>query len=119
MLDLQTSRWWKDDEDSKLMWPQRRPFRLVDLEDEASEDAVLKDLGEDSVLDMSEAQLISFIRRARETFQAEPPLLEIPLEGEGVCIFGDLHGNFSGLIRLLQFMELHPPEQKFVFLGDY
>jgi len=111
MLDLNSSRYYMDG--------VRRPFRFIDPEELVSEDDVIADILEDNELNLSEPQLVSFVRRAREAFQTEPPLLEIDLDGTGIAIFGDLHGDFQSLTALLEACAKRPPEQKLLFLGDY
>lgn len=111
MLNTDTSKY--------TMGSDRRPFRFIDPEEAVSEDKVLADLLKDGCLELSEPQLVSFVRRSRELFQREGALVDIPLDGGGIVLFGDLHGDFKSLLSLLRACALRPPEHKFLFLGDY
>ena len=59
--------------------------------------------------------IYTLIDTAEQIFQAQPMLLRLspPLN---VC--GDIHGQFTDLLRLLQ-LDQPPPQRNFLFLGDY
>ena len=52
---------------------------------------------------------------ALEIFQAEANILQLAAP---LYIFGDIHGQFSDLVHFLEMCGL-PPDNKFLFLGDY
>eukprot|EP00928_Gymnodinium_smaydae_P053058 TRINITY_DN37137_c0_g1_i1.p1 TRINITY_DN37137_c0_g1~~TRINITY_DN37137_c0_g1_i1.p1 ORF type:complete len:476 (+),score=26.38 TRINITY_DN37137_c0_g1_i1:184-1611(+) len=96
-----------------------RAFRLSDSEEEASAENVIVDILGDSVLDLTEGQLIGFVRRATDLFHREHALLKVPVRESGIVIFGDLHGNFASLRALLESSRGCPPTHTLLFLGDY
>ncbi|CAD5227002.1 unnamed protein product [Bursaphelenchus xylophilus] len=53
--------------------------------------------------------------RGRERFMSEPPLIKTPA---GICVFGDIHGHFADLSKILDKTGV-PPKQRLLFLGDY
>lgn len=59
--------------------------------------------------------IIKLSELARELFAGESNVIKIkaPLN-----MFGDIHGQYSDMIRFLEMTGL-PPDQKFLFLGDY
>ena len=57
----------------------------------------------------------SLSKKCKSILQKEPNLLKISAP---VHVFGDIHGQFSDMIRFLEMTRL-PPETKLLFLGDY
>lgn len=64
---------------------------------------------------LKNAEITSICTRARELFLEQPPLLELEAP---VKIVGDIHGQYSDLIRLFEMCGF-PPSANFLFLGDY
>nr|CAD2144222.1 unnamed protein product [Meloidogyne enterolobii] len=66
-------------------------------------------------LDVSEREIRSICHLSRELFLSQPMLLELnaPLK-----IVGDIHGQFSDLLRLFRVCGF-PPSSNYLFLGDY
>jgi len=95
------------------------PFRILDGEEAVSEDDVIADILKNCRLDLSEGQLISVVRHAREHFQSEPTVLEIEADEGGIMIFGDIHGNLQALLSFCEIAGYSPTRHKVVFLGDY
>ncbi|VDQ13265.1 unnamed protein product [Trichobilharzia regenti] len=64
---------------------------------------------------ITEQQLLDLAQAARALFISEPVLVST---SSPVMIVGDLHGQHGDL---LQYFKLcgKPPDQKYVFLGDY
>ncbi|KAI8805004.1 calcineurin-like phosphoesterase [Cladochytrium replicatum] len=64
---------------------------------------------------LEEREIVYLCRTAREIFLNQPVLLEVeaPLK---IC--GDIHGQFSDLLRLFEYGGM-PPEANYLFLGDY
>ena len=52
---------------------------------------------------------------AKHRFDKDPILLKLPA---GIHVVGDIHGNAIDLLRIFEKVG-YPPEQKFLFLGDY
>lgn len=63
----------------------------------------------------SDEQLTRVIYAARDILQPLGALIEVAAP---VVIFGDIHGQFGDLLRYLRIVGA-PPEQSFLFLGDY
>lgn len=61
------------------------------------------------------AEISSICSRAREIFLEQPPLIELEAP---VKIVGDIHGQYSDLIRMFEMCGF-PPSSNFLFLGDY
>lgn len=64
---------------------------------------------------LSEAEVCAICARSRDVFMDQPILLELecPLK---IC--GDVHGQYSDLLRLFECGGL-PPDANYLFLGDY
>ena len=60
-------------------------------------------------------RIVSVCRAASAVFMKQPMLLEIP---SPVIICGDIHGQFSDLLRLFEIGGF-PPNASYLFLGDY
>lgn len=60
-------------------------------------------------------EITAICQAAREVFMAQPAFLELSAP---VKIVGDIHGQYSDLIRLFE-MTGYPPQANFLFLGDY
>lgn len=61
------------------------------------------------------AEINSICARVRELFLQQPPLIELEAP---VKIVGDIHGQYSDLIRMFEMCGF-PPSSNFLFLGDY
>ncbi|RDW82605.1 serine phosphatase-1 [Coleophoma cylindrospora] len=61
------------------------------------------------------AEITAICSRVREIFLEQPPLIELEAP---VKIVGDIHGQYSDLIRMFEMCGF-PPSSNFLFLGDY
>jgi serine/threonine-protein phosphatase PP1 catalytic subunit len=61
------------------------------------------------------AEIVAICQAAREVFLSQPTLIEL---SPPVKIVGDVHGQYSDLIRLFEMCGF-PPAANYLFLGDY
>ncbi|XP_022154765.1 serine/threonine-protein phosphatase PP1 isozyme 3-like isoform X2 [Momordica charantia] len=64
---------------------------------------------------LSETETTQLCLSSRDIFLRQPNLLEIEAP---IYICGDIHGQYSDLLRLLEYGGL-PPQSNYLFLGDY
>lgn len=64
---------------------------------------------------LREDEIRNLCAATREVFLSQPNLLEIEAP---IKICGDIHGQYSDLLRLFEYGGL-PPESNYLFLGDY
>ncbi|KAF7877284.1 hypothetical protein EAF04_000967 [Stromatinia cepivora] len=64
---------------------------------------------------LKSAEINSICLRVREILLEQPPLVELEAP---VKIVGDIHGQYSDLIRMFEMCGF-PPSSNFLFLGDY
>lgn len=64
---------------------------------------------------LKNAEIMAICARVREIFLAQPALLELDAP---VKIVGDVHGQYTDLIRLFEMCGF-PPTSNYLFLGDY
>ncbi|SPO02316.1 probable serine/threonine protein phosphatase-z-like [Cephalotrichum gorgonifer] len=64
---------------------------------------------------LKNAEIVAICLRAREVFLSQPALLELDAP---VKIVGDVHGQYTDLIRLFEMCGF-PPSSNYLFLGDY
>ncbi|KAL8287467.1 hypothetical protein RQP46_003325 [Phenoliferia psychrophenolica] len=64
---------------------------------------------------LKNAEITAICQAAREVFLAQPTLIEL---SPPVKIVGDVHGQYSDLIRLFEMCGF-PPSANYLFLGDY
>lgn len=64
---------------------------------------------------MKESDIYAVCEKAKEIFMEQPMLLEL---NAPIKIVGDVHGQFSDLLRLFSFGGM-PPAANYLFLGDY
>ncbi|KYK54704.1 serine/threonine-protein phosphatase PP-Z [Drechmeria coniospora] len=64
---------------------------------------------------LKNAEIVAICQRAREVFLSQPALLELDAP---VKIVGDVHGQYTDLIRLFEMCGF-PPTANYLFLGDY
>lgn len=64
---------------------------------------------------LKNAEITAICQQAREVFLSQPALLEL---APPVKIVGDIHGQFTDLIRMFEMCGF-PPNANFLFLGDY
>jgi len=60
-------------------------------------------------------EVVAICQAAREIFLLQPTLIEL---SPPVKIVGDVHGQYSDLIRLFEMCGF-PPASNYLFLGDY
>ncbi|PIL31923.1 hypothetical protein GSI_06627 [Ganoderma sinense ZZ0214-1] len=64
---------------------------------------------------LKNAEIVAICQTAREVFLSQPTLIEL---SPPVKIVGDVHGQYSDLIRLFEMCGF-PPAANYLFLGDY
>ncbi|XP_020269775.1 serine/threonine-protein phosphatase PP1-like isoform X1 [Asparagus officinalis] len=64
---------------------------------------------------MTEAEIKQLCQASKDIFMGQPNLLELEAP---VKICGDIHGQYSDLLRLFEYGGL-PPAANYLFLGDY
>lgn len=64
---------------------------------------------------LKNSEITALCLAAREVFLSQPTLLEL---SPPVNIVGDVHGQYSDLIRLFEMCSF-PPQANYLFLGDY
>ena len=64
---------------------------------------------------LKNAEITAICQAAREVFLSQPTLIEL---SPPVKIVGDIHGQYSDLIRLFEMCGF-PPAANYLFLGDY
>ncbi|GAA6022253.1 hypothetical protein JCM10207_008905 [Rhodosporidiobolus poonsookiae] len=64
---------------------------------------------------LKNAEITAICQAARDVFLAQPTLIEL---SPPVKIVGDVHGQYSDLIRLFEMCGF-PPSANYLFLGDY
>ncbi len=64
---------------------------------------------------LKNAEIVAICQAAREVFLSQPTLIEL---SPPVKIVGDVHGQYSDLIRLFEMCGF-PPAANYLFLGDY
>jgi len=60
-------------------------------------------------------EVVETIARAQAVFAEQPMCLDLIAP---ICIVGDIHGQYSDLLKLLD-LGGYPPQQNYLFLGDY
>ncbi|KAH8245810.1 hypothetical protein KR200_006713 [Drosophila serrata] len=66
-------------------------------------------------LNLTETDIRLLCNKSREVFMSQPMLLELSAP---VKICGDIHGQFTDLLRLFDYGG-YPPASNYLFLGDY
>lgn len=74
-----------------------------------------KDYKSGKKINLKEQDILSIIMQAKEKIKAEPLLLKLQAP---IKICGDIHGQYYDLLKLFE-MTGHPPDERFLFLGDY
>ena len=64
---------------------------------------------------LKNTEIVTICQAAREVFLSQPTLIEL---SPPVKIVGDVHGQYSDLIRLFEMCGF-PPSANYLFLGDY
>ncbi|KAG8902267.1 serine/threonine protein phosphatase Pzh1 [Tulasnella sp. 403] len=92
------------------------PQRTLDIDDMISR---LLDVGYTGKVSKSlclkQSEITLLCLAAREVFLSQPTLIEL---SPPVKIVGDVHGQYSDLIRLFEMCGF-PPQSNYLFLGDY
>ncbi|PKI32151.1 hypothetical protein CRG98_047469, partial [Punica granatum] len=64
---------------------------------------------------LSESEIRQLCLVSKDIFMRQPSLLELEAP---IKICGDVHGQYSDLLRLFEYNGL-PPQTNYLFLGDY
>ncbi|MFS7923834.1 putative protein-serine/threonine phosphatase [Helianthus anomalus] len=67
---------------------------------------------------ITEPEIRQLCTAAKEVFLGQPNLLELEAPIKICGKTGDIHGQYSDLLRLFEYGG-HPPESNYLFLGDY
>jgi serine/threonine-protein phosphatase PP1 catalytic subunit len=68
-----------------------------------------------NALCLKKPEIVAICQAAREIFLSQPTLIELE---PPVKVVGDVHGQYSDLIRLFEMCGF-PPASNYLFLGDY
>ncbi|KAL3233444.1 hypothetical protein RNJ44_03484 [Nakaseomyces bracarensis] len=100
----------------QLVWINGRKRKMVDIDETIQK---LLDAGysgkKNKVFCLKNSEIVQICVQAREVFMSQPSLLEL---SSPVKIVGDVHGQFSDLLRLFTKCGF-PPSSNYLFLGDY
>jgi len=66
-------------------------------------------------VNLSESEVLYLNAKVKEIFLKQPSLLPL---GAPINIVGDIHGQFSDLLKLFD-LGGYPPDKGYLFLGDY
>ena len=67
---------------------------------------------------IDENMIFSLAKKVKTILSKESSLLKLKTNNQPIYIFGDIHGQYSDLIRFLELTKL-PPKVRLLFLGDY
>jgi serine/threonine-protein phosphatase PP1 catalytic subunit len=90
-------------------------YMEIDLDDIIKRLLAVRTAKPGKLVQLEDREIKALCHQAREVFMSQPVLLELeaPLK---IC--GDIHGQYTDLLRLFEFGRL-PPESNYLFLGDY
>lgn len=103
-------------EEELMVWVNGKRRKMVNIDETIQK---LLDAGysgkKSKVFCLKNSEIVQICVQAREIFMAQPSLLELSTP---VKIVGDVHGQFSDLLRLFTKCGF-PPASNYLFLGDY
>ncbi|KAJ9061355.1 serine/threonine protein phosphatase Pzh1 [Entomophthora muscae] len=105
-----------DSQDSAVNSPNPNPSELIDIDDIILR---LLEVGQSGkvpkTISIKSEEIMSICQLSRDILLNQPSLIELSAP---VKIVGDVHGQFTDLLRLFE-MCGSPPSSNFLFLGDY